>query len=93
MIHPNEIVDLVKRAIPDAQVQVEDMTGTNDHFLISVVSSVFKGRMLIDQHRLVHGSLQPAFEDGRIHAVQIKTQTPGEQTKKRSEKNDLHVIE
>ncbi len=89
----SEIADLVRKAIPDAQVQVEDMTGTGDHFQISVVSSVFKGKMLIDQHRLVQESLQVAFEDGRIHAVQIKTRTPDEQTKKSSQKDDLHIIE
>ena len=93
MSHASEIENLIKKAIPDAQVRVEDMTGTNDHFHIFVVSAVFRGKMLIDQHRLVQESLQPAFEDGRIHAVQIKTQTPDEQTKKHSEENDLHIIE
>ncbi len=89
----NEIADLVKKAIPDAQVQVEDMTGTGDHFQISVVSSAFKGKTLIDQHRLVQESLQMAFEDGRIHAVQIKTQTPDREVKKHSQKDDFHIIE
>ena len=74
MIHPDEIKSLVKNAIPDAEVQVQDMTGGGDHFHISVVSSVFQGKILIDQHRLVQQALQPALEDGRIHAVQIKTQ-------------------
>lgn len=92
MARTGEIENLIKKAIPDAQVRVEDMTGTNDHFHIVVVSSMFKGKMLIDQHRIVQESLQVAFEDGRIHAVQIKTRTPDEETR-HSEKNDLHVIE
>ena len=93
MIHPSEIADLIKKAIPDAQVQVEDTRETGDHFHIFVVSSVFKGKMLIDQHRLVQEALEKAFQDGRIHAVQIKTQTPDEHVKKHSQENDFHVIE
>ena len=89
----DEIANLIKKAIPDAQVHVEDMTGGGDHFQISVVSSAFQGKMLIDQHRLVQQALQEAFEDGRIHAVHIKTQTPEEWRKKRSHKDDLRVSE
>ena len=88
MTHSEEIAQLIKQSIPDAEVKVEDMTGTGDHFEILVVSSVFKGKMLIDQHRLVQQALKEAMDDGRIHAVHINTQTPGEQTKKPSQKDD-----
>ena len=90
---PNEVKDLIQRAIPDAQIQVQDMTGGSDHFHILVVSSVFKGKMLIDQHRLVQQPLQAALDDGRIHAVQIKTQTPEAWANKRSEEEGLGIIE
>ena len=73
MIHPDEIKSLVKKAIPDAEVWVQDLTGGGDHFQISVASSAFQGKMLIDQHRLIQQALQLALEDGRIHAIQIKT--------------------
>lgn len=92
MVHPDEVIHLVQRAIPDAHVQVEDATGEGDHFQIFVVSSAFKGKTLIDQHRLVQMSLQTALNDGRIHAVQIKTQTPDEWAKKRSEQDDFKII-
>jgi stress-induced morphogen len=83
MTHSEEIAQLIKQSIPDAEVKVEDMTGTGDHFEILVVSSAFKGKMLIDQHRLVQQALKEAMEDGRIHAVHIKTKLPGDQTKPR----------
>ena len=88
MTDPNEVAQLIKKGIPGAQVQVEDMTGTGDHFQILVVSSIFKGKMLIDQHRLIQQVLKEAMDDGRIHAVHIKTQTPDEQTKKDSQNSD-----
>ncbi|MBI4358678.1 MAG: BolA/IbaG family iron-sulfur metabolism protein, partial [Candidatus Omnitrophica bacterium] len=80
-MHPDEIRALIRQAIPDAHAKVEDTTGTGDHFEIYVVSRAFEGKMLIEQHRLVQQSLQAAFADGRIHAVQIKTETPSEWAK------------
>lgn len=92
MIQPDEISALVKSAIPDAEVSVEDFTGTGDHFQVAVVSSAFQGKTLIDQHRLVQQALREALDDGRIHAVQIKTYTPAEWAKKRSQEKDFKVL-
>lgn len=92
MTQPKEVEDLIKRAIPDAQVRVEDMTGTGDHFEIFVASSAFQGKMLIDQHRMIQKALQEAFDDGRIHAVHIKTRLPGEVRPGPSRTDDFQVI-
>ena len=67
-------------------------TGGGDHFRIVVISSVFQGKTLIDQHRLVQASIHEALEDGRIHAVHIKTFTPEMWAKKRSEGDNLQVL-
>ena len=92
MITSREIVDLVKKSIPDAHVEVEDITGMGDHFKIYAVSHVFEGKMLIDQHRMVQKSLQVALDDGRIHAIQIKTEVPAQWAKKRSNEDDFKII-
>ncbi len=92
MISADEISNLIKRAIPDAHVQVQDLTGGNDHFQIYAVSSAFNGKTLIDQHRLVQEAIQVAMNDGRIHAVQIKTETPDQWAKKRSGEGDFKII-
>ena len=73
MMDPDGVKELVKRAFPSADIEVSDLTGTFDHFQIKVISSVFTGKSLVDQHRLVQASVQEALADGRIHAVQIKT--------------------
>ena len=91
-MNPDEVIALVKCGFPDAQVEVEDMTGTGDHFQIFVVSAAFRGKMLIDQHRLVQRSIQSALDDGRIHAVQIKTRDAGGAAEKMKQ-DDFHVIE
>lgn len=58
----------------DAQVHVSDMTGTADHLEIIVVSDLFKGKMLIDQHQMVMDILRESLKE-EIHAVKIKTMT------------------
>lgn len=75
MIKFAEIEALIRSAIPDAQVEVSDMTGTGDHFEIHVVSKVFKDKSLIEQHKMVFAALKHEMDD-RIHAVKIKTRTP-----------------
>ena len=72
-MQPEEVRQLVVRAFPDGEITVEDMTGTMDHFQITVLSPRFQGLIKIDQHRLVQAPLQGALDDGRIHAIKIKT--------------------
>jgi acid stress-induced BolA-like protein IbaG/YrbA len=91
MTNPNEVAELIKQNIPDAQVQAEDMTGTGDHFQIFVVSSIFKGKLLIDQHRLVQEALKEAMNDGRIHAVHITTRIPNDRAEK-SKSDDFKIM-
>ena len=72
---------------------MQDSTGGGDHFGVLVVSPVFEGKTLIEQHQLVHGSLEAAFSDGRLHAVQIKTETPASWAKKQSTSDGLNILE
>ncbi len=75
MIQFFEIEALIRTAIPDAKVEVSDMTGTGDHFEICVVSKAFRGKPLMEQHKMVFSALEKEM-DNRIHAVKIKTRTP-----------------
>jgi stress-induced morphogen len=75
MIDKESLVDYIQKAIPDAAVSVMDRTGTLDHFSIKVVSDAFKGRSLLDRHRLVYQALSEPMRDGRIHAVEITAET------------------
>lgn len=76
MITPNELAALIRAALPDAAVEASDWTGTADHYDVRVVSAGFAGVPLIDQHRMVYAAVDPALKDGRLHAIQIKTQAP-----------------
>ena len=78
MIQPEEVQKMLREALPGAEVTVQDQTGTLDHFQVLVASPSFKGKTLVEQHLMVQRPLKAAIEDGRIHAVSIKTFVPDE---------------
>ena len=76
MITKESLIGYIQRALPDAAVEVQDKTGMMEHFLIRVVSKAFEGKNLLDRNRLVYAALNEPMTTGRIHAVEIKTETP-----------------
>ena len=73
-VQADAIRALLQRAFPDAAtLDVEDRTGTGDHFQVTVVSAAFDGLPLLDQHRRVNDALAAPLGDGSIHELRIKT--------------------
>ncbi len=68
------VKDLILKSIPDAVVTVNDLTGTKDHLAILVISNVFEGKALIQQHQMIMDILKDSLKN-EIHAVQLKTMT------------------
>lgn len=75
VIEPSEIERLLLTAFPDAQIQIEDLTGTKDHYQAVVVSGAFSGKSSVQQHQLVYQALAEEMK-GPIHALALKTFTP-----------------
>jgi stress-induced morphogen len=73
VIENDALSDMIRAALPDAEVGIFDRTGTMDHFNVTVRSRNFQGKTLIEQHQLVYGALKAALKDGRVHAVELKT--------------------
>jgi stress-induced morphogen len=71
----NEIEDLIKSALPDAQVQIRDLVGDGDHYEATVVSVAFKGKTRIQQHQIVYAALKGQM-GGQLHALALKTSAP-----------------
>lgn len=70
-----QIQEAIAQALPGADVQVVDLTGTRDHFEAIVVWDGFRGKTLLSQHRMVMAPLQEGLKE-KIHALKIKTKTP-----------------
>ena len=67
---PGEIERLIKEALPDADVKLEDLVGDGDHWSATVVSSAFAGKSRVQQHRLVNSILADELA-GDIHALEL----------------------
>jgi stress-induced morphogen len=72
-ISTNEVQQLIVDALPGAEVEVIDETGTQDHLRATVTAPQFSGLSRIEQHKLVKKAVQSRFDDGSIHALSIKT--------------------
>ena len=78
MIDDASLTNLIRERLPDADVGIFDRTGTMDHFNVTVASQTFKGKSVLEQHRLVYAALKTALDDGRVHAVELTTIIPME---------------
>jgi stress-induced morphogen len=72
---PQAIRKLILKAFPDAEVELEDLTGGGDHWKVRVVSRHFLGLPMLKCHRLVYGALGDAMK-GPIHALALTTASP-----------------
>ena len=76
MISPDEIKSTLEKVLPGSTIEIRDLTGGGDHFQAIIVSSLFEGKGLVDQHQMVYAALGEALGSERIHALALKTYTP-----------------
>ena len=76
MVSPDQVESMIKAGLPDAEVRIQDLTGGGDHYQVTVISSQFEGKNLIQQHQLVYGAVKQAMSSEAIHALSLKTYTP-----------------
>ncbi|MDF0651277.1 MAG: BolA family transcriptional regulator [Nitrospira sp.] len=78
MITPDVLTDYIRKSLPDAEVTVTDRTGTMNHLKVEIVSEGFRGKNLLDRHRMVYQALDVPMKDGRIHALELTARTRDE---------------
>lgn len=74
MIAPHLIQEKLEAALPGAQIEVRDLTGTMDHYEVVIVSDAFEGKTLIKRHRMIYDALAEEMK-GPIHALTLQTLT------------------
>jgi len=76
---PEEVSELLESELPDATADVGRPRGVEDedHLAATVVSPVFEGKSLVDQHELVYDALGEHMTED-IHAIELSTYTPEE---------------
>lgn len=71
----NEIEALIKSALPDARIKIEDLAGDGDHYAATVVSEQFRGISRVRQHQIVYAALRGRM-GGELHALALTTSVP-----------------
>lgn len=80
---PDQLKARIESLAPQTEVQVNDLTGTQDHYEAIIVSPAFVGKPMIEQHRMIFGLVKAEVDSGEVHALTLKTFTP-DQFKTRS---------
>lgn len=76
MVTPDQVRQTIQSALPDAAVDVEDLTGGGDHLSVKVVSTCFNGLNRVRQHQLVYAALRGELASEAIHALALTTTAP-----------------
>ena len=71
----NDIEQLIKRHIPDAEVTIRDLAGDGDHYSATVIAESFRGKSRVQQHQIVYQALKGEM-GGALHALALQTGTP-----------------
>ena len=67
-----EIKNLIKETLPDATIDIRDLAGDGNHYSATIISSLFKGKNIIEQHKIVYNALKGKMGK-ELHALEIKT--------------------
>ena len=67
-----EIENLIKEAMPDAVIEIQDLAGDGNHYSATITSSNFSGKSKIEQHKMVYNSLKGKMGN-ELHALALKT--------------------
>ena len=74
-----EIENLIKAALPDANIKIQDLAGDGNHYSATVISAQFSGKNIIEQHKMVYNSLKGKMGN-ELHALAIKTKEKNDST-------------
>jgi stress-induced morphogen len=67
-----EIEKLIKKAIPDAQISIQDLAGDENHYSATIKSKIFVGKSKVEQHKLVYKALDGKMGN-ELHALALNT--------------------
>lgn len=75
-----EMIRRIEAALPGAEVELNDLTGTRDHWQAVIVHDDFAGKSRLKRQRLIFAALGELMH-GPIHALTMQTMTPDEAQK------------
>jgi stress-induced morphogen len=71
-IAQEDLKSLIEKSFPNAQIDIVDLAGDNDHYSVKIIDESFMGKSRIEQHKMVNKALSGYLGD-TLHAMQLKT--------------------
>ena len=68
----SDIEAMIRAAFPDAEVEMKDLAGDDNHWAATVRSTAFAGKSRVQQHQMVYAALKGNM-GGVLHALQLTT--------------------
>ena len=68
----NEIKVLIKEGIPDAEIDIQDLAGDENHYSATIKSKSFAGKTKVEQHKIVYKALKGKMGN-ELHALALNT--------------------
>ena len=72
-IKQEEIHKLLKEGFPDADIEIKDLAGDDNHYADKIKSSKYKGKTRVQQHQMVYASLKGKMGN-ELHALALTTE-------------------
>ena len=74
----DKLEELLKEGFPNAEIEVIDLAGDNNHWKAVIISPQFAGKSRIAQHQMVYAALKGKMDgaDGELHALALETKAP-----------------
>jgi len=70
-----ELEQLIRAALPDAEIEITDLRGDGDHYAAHIISAAFAGKTRVQQHQMVYDALKGGMGEA-LHALALQTATP-----------------
>lgn len=71
-IAESQLRSIIKSAFPEAQIEITDLVGDQDHYSVKIIDKSFAGKSRIEQHKMVNRALGNDLGT-TLHAMQLKT--------------------
>ncbi|WPX98164.1 BolA/IbaG family iron-sulfur metabolism protein [Candidatus Fokinia crypta] len=69
------MISALLQRFPDAILSIQEIACDDMHYHISIQTSEFAGKTLLEQHRMIY-SIIGEYVGNEVHAVKIKTALP-----------------
>jgi stress-induced morphogen len=73
-VSQQELEQIIISNFPEAEFELVDLLGDEDHYQLTIFDHRFVGKSLIAQHKMVNNALKDIL-GGQLHALKIITKT------------------